>query len=255
MRLTRRNLFQLGGVSLLSGAGVPILAARAAKTNGTPRGKARACIILFQVGGPYQCDTFDPKPGAPEEMRGPFRPIATTVPGLRVTEALPQVAQQAERWSVIRSVHHLIRCHNPAIYCTLAGREATDVMAVSAQTNAKRTDHPHYASVLARLRPGVASMPRHVIIPDVVYNGPAKSPGQLAGYLGASYDPFVLGVEPSAPDFRVEGVGLPDDVVGDRFGGRKTLLQELDQRQRLVEATSSLDAMHISYREAFSLLT
>src|SRR5262249_31379949 len=73
----------------------------------------------------------------------------------------------------------------------LAGREATDPMAVSSTTDARRTDHPHYASVVAGLRPGDRAMPAHVIVPDVVYNGPAKSPGQLAGYLGAAYDPFV----------------------------------------------------------------
>jgi hypothetical protein len=258
LRLSRRGFFQLGSISLCSAAWLPVLAARAGAASSSaaaPRGIARACIILFQVGGPYQCDTFDPKPGAPEEIRGPYRPIPTAVPGLRVTAALPEVAKQAGRWSVVRSVHHLIRCHNPAIYCSLAGREATDAMAVSAQTNAARTDHPHYASVLARLRPGVASMPRHVIIPDVVFNGPAKSPGQLAGYLGASYDPFVLGADPAAPDFRVDGVGLPEDMDRDRFGGRQTLLHQLDGRQRRLEQAGALDAMHVSYREAFRLLT
>src|SRR5437870_4854405 len=195
----RRRFLQLGGVQLCSAGLLHVLAARVAAITSQqrlaagPRGKAKQCIILFQAGGPYQGDTFDPKPGAPEEVRGPFKPAATPVPGLHVTEALPETAKLAGHWSVLRGVHHLIRCHNPAIYCSLAGREATDPMAVSSVTNARRTDHPHYASVLARFRPGVAAMPRHVIIPDVVYNGPAKSPGQLAGYLGASYDPFVLG--------------------------------------------------------------
>src|SRR5215831_16958038 len=118
LRMSRRGFFQLGGVSLGSAAGLPVLAARAKGAQSSPaltsRGKARACIILFQVGGPYQCDTFDPKPLAPEEIRGPFRPIHTTAPGFHLTDALPRVARQAHRLAVIRSVYHGIRCHNPA---------------------------------------------------------------------------------------------------------------------------------------------
>jgi hypothetical protein len=258
MRLQRRRFLQISGASVL---GTAILHALAPPSRGAgpparqgPKGKARACIILFQVGGPYQCDTFDPKPAAPEEVRGPFKPIATPVPGVRLTEALPQVARHADQFAIVRSVHHTIRCHNPAIYCSLAGREATDPMAVSSTTDARRTDHPHYASVVAGLRPGDRAMPAHVIVPDVVYNGPAKSPGQLAGYLGAAYDPFVVGADPGAPDFHVEGLGLPEEMDGARFGGRQGLLQRLDGRQRRLEKTG-VEALDASYRRAFSLLT
>src|SRR5262249_23723681 len=161
------------------------------------------------------------KPLAPEEVRGPFRPARTTVPGLHFTDALPQVARLAHRLAIVRSVHHSIRCHNPAIYCSLAGREATTALAVSSRTEARRGDPPHYASVLARLRPGVPSMPHHVIIPDVVYNGPARSPGLHGGYLGARYDPFILGGDPAARSFRVEGTDLPAGVDRARFRGRQ----------------------------------
>src|SRR5690349_12703001 len=114
---SRRDLLRLGGVSLLSPGLLDVLAARAA----APAPRARACILLFQVGGPYQCDTFDPKPSAPDEARGPYKPQRTRVPGLLVTEALPRVAQHADKIAVLRGVHHVIRCHNPAIYCSLAG--------------------------------------------------------------------------------------------------------------------------------------
>ena len=99
---------------------------------------------------------------------------------------------------------HTIRCHNPAIYCSLVGREATDPMAVSNRTSAQRTDHPHYASVVARLRPGSRAMPAHVIIPNVTNNGPAKSPGLLGGYRGAAYDPRVLSVNNKCARLRFE---------------------------------------------------
>jgi hypothetical protein len=258
LRLTRRGLLQFGGVSLLGGGLLRLLEARAAAapkpTPAARPGRAKACVVLFQVGGPYQCDTFDPKPGAPEEVRGPFRPLRTRVVGLQVTEALPLVAGHADKLAVVRSVHHAIRCHNPAIYCSLVGREATDPMAVSARTNARRSDHPHYASVLARLRSAPAGMPHHVIIPDLVNNGPARAPGLLAGYLGTAYDPFVLGADPAAADFRVEAMGLPRDVGGGRLGERRGLLARLDRAQRLLERGEGA-AMTDLQKRAFSLLT
>lgn len=254
--MQRRRFLQFGGVQLLSGGLLHLLASRAgaaAKPGSGGKGKAKSCIILFQVGGPYQCDTYDPKPDAPEEVRGPYKPIATRVTGLRMTEALPLTARHADKLAVIRSVHHTIRCHNPAIYCSLVGRAATDVLAVSSQTNAKRTDHPHYASVVAKLRPRPTSMPNHVIIPNVTTNGPAKSPGLMGGYLGAAYDPFVLAADPNAANFRIDGMALPTDMDASRMGGRQTLLQQLDHQQRRVD--QAVDTLGVFYQRAFSLLT
>jgi hypothetical protein len=250
---TRRDLFRFGGVSLLGPGLLNLLAARAvAKPQAASAATAKACILLFQVGGPYQCDTFDPKPNAPEEARGPHKVLRTRVSGLDVTTALPLVAQQADKFAVVRSVHHLIRCHNPAIYCSLAGREGTDPLAISNQTAARRTDHPHYASVLARLRGLQAGALHHAIVPGVVFNGPSKSPGQLAGYLGSVYDPFVLNADPNAGDFRVESVGLPDDVSRERLGGRQVLLARYESLRRGLEGADPLDPPR---RKAFELLT
>src|SRR5213595_1523640 len=104
--LSRRRFLQYGGVSLLSPWLMQLLAARGQSPPGGTRPRARACILMFQVGGPYQADTFDPKTNSIEEVRGPFRPIATRVPGLLVTEALPRIAQQTDKMAVVRSVHH-----------------------------------------------------------------------------------------------------------------------------------------------------
>src|SRR5262245_50559474 len=248
----RRSFLQVGTIPLLSPGLLHVLAGRAAAD--APRPKARACIILFQLGGPYQCETFDPKPSAPDEVRGLFKPARTPVPGLQFTEGLPLVARHGDKLCILRGVHHTIRCHNPAIYCSLVGREATEPLAVSNRTAAKRTDHPHYASVVARLRPTSAALPHHVIIPDHTVNGPSKSPGLLAGYLGAAYDPFVLGRDPADPTFRVEGGELPDDVDRDRLDSRQTLLQRLDRQQRAVE-NSGVDALGTFHQRAISLLT
>src|ERR1051325_8568993 len=232
MYLNRRGLFQFGGVSLLSGGLLHALAAQSAQRSTTIRPRAKACILLFQVGGPYQAETFDPKPDAPPEMRGIFSTIATRVTGIRVTDALPRVARHTDKIAILRAVHHTIRCHNPAIYCSLVGREATDPMAVSNRTAARRTDHPHFASVVARLRPPQTSMPFHVILPNTTNNGPSKSPGLLGGYLGAAYDPFVLGADPSDPEFRVESLGSVEEINLDRLGSRQSLLQRFDAHAR-----------------------
>jgi hypothetical protein len=253
--LSRRRFLQIGPVGLLTAGLAHTLAQRAAATLATRRATARACIILFQVGGPYQCDTFDPKPLASAEVRGPYQPARTSVPGLHITEALPRVARQAHRLALVRSVYHSIRCHNPAIYCSLAGREATTALAVSAQTDARRSDHPHYASVLARLRPGRAEMPHHVIIPDIVYNGPARSPGLHAGYLGARYDPFILGGDPASASLRVEGTGLPAGVDRARLEGRQSLLHQLETQRRGLDRSAAVANVGTYYRRAFDLVT
>jgi len=259
MMLHRRGLFQFGGVSLFSTGLLHVLAVRAsAQTAPRPTSiqpRAKACILLFQVGGPYQAETFDPKPDAIAEVRGIFPTIATRVTGMRMTDALPRVAAHADKFAILRGVHHSIRCHNPAIYCSLVGREATDPMAISNRTAARRTDHPHYASVVARLRPPQTSMPFHVIIPNTTNNGPSKSPGLLGGYLGAAYDPFVLGADPSDAEFHVESVILPQEVDAGRFESRQTLLQRLDRQQRTVERGGAVESMHTLYQRAFNLLT
>jgi hypothetical protein len=246
---------KFGGVSLLSPGLLHMLAAQTAPRPAAPPRRARACIVLFQVGGPYQAETFDPKPDAMAEVRGIFPTIATNVTGIRMTDALHRTAQHADKFAILRGVNHTIRCHNPAIYCSLVGREATDPMAVSNRTAARRTDHPNYFSTVARLRPPQTSMPFHVIIPNTTNNGPAKSPGLLGGYLGAAYDPFVLGADPSDPDFRVESVVMPDDMDVRRFDGRQSLLQRLDAQQRTLERGGAVESMHTLYQRAFNMLT
>ena len=120
MHLNRRRLFQFGGVSLLS---TGLMHVQAQRMRGAQpqaiRPRAKACILLFQVGGVYQAETLDPKPDAQAEIRGIFPTIATNVTGMRVTSALPRLARNADKFAILRGVNHTIRCHNPAIYCTL----------------------------------------------------------------------------------------------------------------------------------------
>src|ERR1700675_4255417 len=106
--LNRRDFLQFGGVSLLSTGLLHILAARAssqsAPRTAALRPRAKACILLFQVGGPYQADTFDPKPDAFEEIRGIFSTISTRVPGMRMTDALPLISRHTDKFAILRGV-------------------------------------------------------------------------------------------------------------------------------------------------------
>ena len=201
--LHRRGFFQFGGVSLLLRAACCICLPRSTRRARRRLGLApRACILLFQVGGPYQADTFDPKPDAFEEIRGIFSTIATRVPGLRMTDALPLVV------AARRQVRDLAR-HATTRSAAITRRS------IAAWSAARRPIR--WRSPIARplgapiirislrwspgLRPPQTSMPFHVIIPNTTNNGPAKSPGLLGGYLGAAYDPFVLGADPSRSRF------------------------------------------------------
>jgi uncharacterized protein DUF1501 len=109
--------------------------------------------------------------------------------------------------------------------------------------------------VVARLRPPQTSMPFHVIIPNTTSNGPAKSPGLLGGYLGAAYDPFVLGADPADPDFRVESTVLPAEVDASRFQSRQSLLARFDQQRQQAERSGAVDSMNTLYQRAFTMLT
>src|SRR2546426_1068049 len=104
--LHRRAFFQFGGVSLFSGGLLHMLAAQTAPRSAAIRPRAKACILLYQVGGPYQAETFDPKPDAMAEVRGIFQTISTRVPGMRMTDALPRVAEHTDKFAILRAVHH-----------------------------------------------------------------------------------------------------------------------------------------------------
>jgi hypothetical protein len=158
----------------------------------TPRTTDGALILLMMVGGPSQLETFDPKPEAPSEVRGPFRSISTAVPGVRVVEHLPEVARRMNRLTLIRSLHHdSAPIHETGLQLIGTGRLCRP-----------GDDHPHLGS-LASLKLGASGgLPPFVILPRPIGNTGVSIPnGQLAGSLGRSFEPFTLGADPASPDF------------------------------------------------------
>src|SRR5262245_35378598 len=160
--LSRREWLQIGGLGLL-GLGLPgLLRAEATprERGEEQRGRAKACILLFLAGGPSHLDMWDMKPDAPPEVRGEFKPIATTVPGVQLCEHLPRLARHAHRFALVRSAHHRVsNAHWAAAYFTLTGEDRGDfTVAIPPGPN----DYPAIGSVLAHLRP-----PERPVVPFV----------------------------------------------------------------------------------------
>jgi hypothetical protein len=249
----RRQLLHGGALSLLLPGVANVLAGRA--RGGERRVRIKSCLVLFQAGGVSQTDTFDMKPMAAEVVRGEFKPISTSVSGMHVCEHLPQVARQMDKLCVVRSLHHRMLCHNPAIYSALSGREVGESKAISSTTFASRDDFPHYGSVVARFLRHPDDLPASVSLPFALRNGPAPSPGQDAGFLGTAYDPMLIRQDPNADGFRVDELAVPEEVDASRLTGRQGLLTALDRGQRHLERSNAVDGLGEYYRQAFNLLT
>ncbi len=243
-RWTRREALRLGAVGLggLTLPGLFRLEARAVAN----RRRARSVIMLFLSGGPSHLDMFDLKPDAPQEIRGEFRPIDTSVAGIQIGEHLPRLARLADHFSLVRSVRHTQSDHPAAAYWMMVGepivRPARDAGFMS------RADRPHPGSALAKVLGPTGGVPPFVLLPEAIQpNGPERS-GQFAGFLGASQDPYRINSDPNLPDYSAGAVGPPRDLSRDRLAARRALLDVADDRPDL----SGLDA---SYERAFDLMT
>jgi len=245
--LVRREILRVGAAGLV-GLDLPQLLKAADKAQ--PRAKAKNLILMFLEGGPAHQDTWDMKPDAPEQIRGEFKPIATSLPGQRFCEHLPMLARVAHHFCYIRSVHHSINDHNAGAYQTLTGRHPVENGRLV--TRPGPTDFPAIGSVLALLRPTGLNQPDFVHLPDWMSNNGSFLPGEFAGFLGSKYEPFLAG-DPSLPGYRVPGLTLPEGLDGGRISGRLGLLDRLD---RTLDAVSPvMDVLDEQQRAAFAMIS
>jgi hypothetical protein len=226
-----------------------------AEASGTTRaGRARSVILIFNCGAPSHIDLWDPKPLAPEAIRGSFRPIATNVPGIQVSELLPRLARRADRYAIVRSVHHHHGAHNAGMYWSIVGRP---YRMDSTLINPTRADCPSFGTLVGWLaqRDGYAGpLPPYVITPAPHCDSTAYiTPGQFGGCLGARYDPLVLGTDPNAANFRIPNVALAGDVSAERLGAREALLGRLDGQPG--GAVIAPEAFHVNRAKALSMVT
>jgi hypothetical protein len=249
-KLSRRTVLKVGGLGLAV-LNLPALL-KAEQTTVKRKASARSVILLFQFGGASHLDSFDPKPSAPREIRGEFAAIKTRVPGVLVCEHLPRIARIADTFALIRSVHHTRSSHNPGAYYSLTGREPlTDLVTA----NASATDFPHPGSVVAALDPGERKVPPFVSLPTMIADGPFRTPGEFAGFLGKIYDPLWVLADPNARNFNVEQLTLPAELDIERVHERRSILSELDAKSRMADRVAAVQGMKAYRGRAIDLLT
>jgi hypothetical protein len=249
--LSRRELLRVGGLGAL-GLSLPQLLQAEQSSGAGAASKADACIVIYLNGGPSHLDMWDMKPDAPVEIRGEFRPIATSLPGTQLCEHLPKLSQHMHRATLVRSMNHSVNnAHAAAVYVALTGHDRGEEGG-----GAKPTDHPCPGAVLAKLRPVAGQSLPYVALPYKTQEGAGGplQPGFLAGMLGASYDPFWVLDDPNSPSFRVRNLSLPEQISPGRMSERSQLLAELDHR-RGYRAERTLAVMNDFQRQAFDLLT
>ena len=212
--------------------------------------RAKSVLVVFTGGGMSQLDTWDPKPHAPEEIRGSFGTIPTSIPGVRFGEHLPHTAKRAHRMTIVKSMTHDDLDHGSAIYYSLTG---VPHQRKSSNPPIRPTDAPCAGAILSRVghRGRFPFSAAHV-------NGPIMAPrspsaGQNAGFLGAKYEPLVVG-NVNDPDDSFQGVEPADNLPTARLRSRETLLGHLDQAQTIRPSTSAEGNYTDQMRQAFDLL-
>ncbi len=249
----RRRFLTIGAAGVV-GTTLPNLG-RATSSEDPGTGKAKSVLLVLLSGGPSQLDMWDPKPDAPAEVRGEFSPISTTIPGVAVCEHLPRLAQQTDRWSIIRSLAHREHNHLLATHVALTGRPTpvprggTDLDRVES-----RSDFPNYAAALDYIRPRTDGVPSGVSLPNYFIEGPLTWPGQHAGFLGPKHDPWQIQGNPNDPNFRASSLAMPTDMNMPRLQSRRDLLESLN-RGLIANDTGDTAAFREQQQVAFNLLT
>jgi hypothetical protein len=241
--IPRREFLRASGLGAASLAlpGLPSGGAATSRPDSIAKGsfgRAKSCIILFMFGGPSQIETFDPKPIAPEGIRGEFKPIATSVPGVTIGEHFPRLAQRAHRYAIVRSVTHTDNFHGSSCHYVLTGtpypRRGANLLA------GRPDDYPNVGSAVARLRNGDALIPPFVWLLSPFHSVVFPVPGQGPGFLGSRHAPFVVAQDPNAADFRVPALSIPADVPLERLAQRQGLLDAFNrQTDRLLRGPAA----------------
>lgn len=249
--LSRRALLRVGTLGAL-GLNLGDWLALRARAGGASPPPARAVIVLWLWGGPSHLDTFDMKPDAPVEYRGPFEPVATRAPGMRICELLPGLAQRADRFSLLRALHHQSNDHGVAGTIGLTGN-ISGAVGLGGPQNAGAA-RPSTGAIVGRLRPSPpGGLPPYVVLGDPLHQGLKRAIGEGGGTLGASCDPFRLDYEPGT-GLKLPDVELPENVSAARLGARWDLLKRLDPASVSEGATAPAARLQRYYDLAHTLI-
>ena len=273
--ITRRESLQFTAAGLLGGLGLPqILQADEARRRSRP-GRAKSVILLYLLGGAATQDMIDLKPSGPADIRGEFRPISTSVPGIQICEHMPRTSRWMHKMALVRSLNHRAGCHN-----TLPSYTGSEIMTPD-NTITRDTFPPSMGSVCELLRTQVGQATRvsdrNVELPDYVYMpcylgwGQAiRRAGPYGGFLGKRFDALTTEVSPYKAPGITAGPGNPATVLGeprlpdstlapeltiDRLNNRRTLMQQIEDQMRRADAQVPIDSFNRTQRRAFNLLT
>ncbi len=230
-RFARRNFLELGAAALGLGL-ADVLRARGGETPGSTTKANKSLIVFWTHGGLSQQDTYDMKPDAPAEFRGPYRPIATNVDGIVLGERFPRQALVMDKLSIVRSVHHQNAIHAPSAHWMQTGYFGPTLARNAPQK-------PSFGSVIARAKgANQPNMPPYVTIPKAEAFG-----YQGAVYLGAAHNPFELNADPNGKDFQVPNLALPKGLAFDSVRDRADLLKTFDTLRRDIDNSGALEGL------------
>lgn len=255
--MNRRELLQVGYSGLL-GVGLPAalsktnVAGAAEPTDAAGNRRPKSVLLIFLTGAASHHDTFDMKLDAPAEVRGEFRPIATSVPGYSICEHLPLLAARAQKYAVVRTLSHSDNNHLMSTHHVLTGNVQPGAFFDKV---ASRDDWPCYAAACAYLRPRQDGIPSGVHLPTFLLQGPLTWPGQHAGFLGPKYDPWQITGDPQSPDFRVDSLTLAPGMDVVRLDKRRELLGEINRQQQRMAEIAESRRLTDDQQLAFSMLT
>lgn len=253
-QLQRRELLQAGSAGMLGlSLSSQVALERALAESGTPRPTTpKSVIIVFLTGAASHHDTFDMKPEAPAEIRGEFRPIATSIPGYAICEHLPRLAQRADKYAVVRTLSHGDNNHLMSTHHVLTGKFQPGAFFDKV---ASRDDWPCYSAGVAYLQPNRGGVPCGVNLPTFLQQGPLTWPGQHAGLLGPKFDPWQITGDPKDPNFRVDSLTLCPGIDVGRLSQRQSLLDQVNLRQTQLAESAESRRLSDDQQLAFSLLT
>lgn len=243
--LRRRDFLHAGSLPLL-GMGLQQMFGLKAQGAVDKSGSEMNCIFLMLVGGPSQLDTWDMKPNAPVEIRGPYKPIKTNVAGMEVSENFPRMAKHADKYAIIRSAYH----------AAAAVHDTGHQMMQTGRLFQGGIEHPHMGCVLGKLKGPKGDLPPHVLLPRPIGNTGGNMPhGQSAGFLGKMYDPFVVNPDPPDPNFGVPDMLPPDYVTALRVDRRRNWREMVDRSVSKFETSQDARLHDATFQQAYTLMS
>ena len=243
--VSRRDFLQVGS---LGAVGLSMAQHAQAKEQGAIKQghDDNAVIMIFNLGAPSHVDTWDMKPEAPSEIRGPFKPIATKSEGIEISEIFPEHAKVADKISFVRSCYHTgAAVHDAGWQMLQTGRLFTGGV-----------NTPHYGAVASYLQGRKTDLPPFVVLPHIMGRGGGNLPnGQAGGFLGKSHDPFVLNADPSTDDFKVPDLLPPSDLGTVRIDRRRKLRDLVDDTVKSFEASDNAQLLDDNFETAYRMMT